>query len=45
VQGLIDQAARDVAHYQRVTAEGKLGEAGQRLESLKQILDKLKKGR
>jgi hypothetical protein len=41
VQALIDQAARDLADYQRLTAEGKLGEAGGRLESLKQALEAL----
>jgi uncharacterized protein len=45
VQALIDQAARDLADYQRLTAEGKLGEAGLRLESLKKTLDRLKKER
>jgi uncharacterized protein len=45
MQALIDQAARELAEYQRLTAEGKLGEAGQRLESLKRILDQLKKER
>jgi uncharacterized membrane protein (UPF0182 family) len=40
---LISQAARDLAEYQRLTAEGKLGEAGQRLEALKQKLDQLQK--
>jgi len=38
---LISAAARDLAEYQRLTAEGKLGEAGQRLEALKQKLDQL----
>jgi uncharacterized membrane protein (UPF0182 family) len=38
---LIHGAARDLADYQRLTAEGKLGEAGQRLEALKQKLDAL----
>ena len=42
-QALIDQAARDLADYQRLTAEGKLGEAGLKLESLKRTLDRLKK--
>ncbi len=42
-QALIDQATRDLAEYQRLTAEGKLGEAGQRLESLKRTLERLKK--
>jgi uncharacterized membrane protein (UPF0182 family) len=40
---LIKDAARDLAEYQRLTAEGKLGEAGQRLESLKQKLDQLQR--
>jgi len=43
VQALIDEAARDLADYQRLTAEGKLGEAGLRLESLKKTLERLKK--
>ncbi len=38
---LIAAAARDIADYQRLTAEGKLGEAGQKLEQLKQKLDQL----
>ena len=38
---LIREAARDLADYQRLTAEGKLGEAGQKLEALKQKLDRL----
>jgi hypothetical protein len=37
----IAQAAKDLADYQRLTAEGKLGEAGQKLEDLKRALDKL----
>jgi uncharacterized membrane protein (UPF0182 family) len=40
---LIRDAARDLAEYQRLTAEGKLGEAGQRLEALKQKLDQLQR--
>jgi hypothetical protein len=43
VSALITGAARDLAEYQRLTAEGKLGEAGQRLESLKQKLDQLQR--
>ena len=39
---LITGAAKDLADYQRLTAEGKLGEAGQKLEQLKQKLDQLK---
>jgi uncharacterized membrane protein (UPF0182 family) len=38
---LIAEAARDLSDYQRLTAEGKLGEAGQKLEELKRALDKL----
>jgi uncharacterized membrane protein (UPF0182 family) len=38
---LISEAARDLEEYQRLTAEGKLGEAGQRLESLKRRLEQL----
>jgi uncharacterized membrane protein (UPF0182 family) len=37
----IGEAAKDLADYQRLTAEGKLGEAGQKLEDLKRALDKL----
>jgi uncharacterized membrane protein (UPF0182 family) len=39
---LIAGAAQDLADYQRLTAEGKLGEAGQKLEALKHKLDDLK---
>jgi uncharacterized membrane protein (UPF0182 family) len=42
-QQLIDRAAADLADYQRLTAEGKLGEAGQKLESLKRNLEELKR--
>jgi uncharacterized membrane protein (UPF0182 family) len=38
---LIAEAAKDLADYQRLTAEGKLGEAGQKLEELKHVLEKL----
>ena len=38
---LIAEAAKHLADYQRLTAEGKLGEAGQKLEELKRVLDKL----
>jgi uncharacterized membrane protein (UPF0182 family) len=38
---LIREAARDLADYQRLTAEGKLGEAGQKLQALKEKLDAL----
>lgn len=38
---LIKLAAQTFADYQRLTAEGKLGEAGQKLEELKRILGEL----
>src|SRR5712671_6322172 len=41
LNALIAQAAKDLADYQRLTAEGKLGEAGQKLEELKRALEKL----
>lgn len=43
--GLIRGAAQDLEDYQRLTAEGKLGEAGQRLEALKQKLQDLQQRR
>ncbi|HEX7931081.1 MAG TPA: UPF0182 family protein, partial [Sphingomicrobium sp.] len=42
---LIRSAAQDLEDYQRLTAEGRLGEAGQRLESLKQKLQDLQNRR
>ena len=41
ISTLIAEAARDLADYQRLTAEGKLGEAGQKLEHLKRTLEAL----
>jgi uncharacterized membrane protein (UPF0182 family) len=41
LKGLIAEAARDFADYQRLTAAGKLGEAGQKLEELKRKLEEL----
>jgi uncharacterized membrane protein (UPF0182 family) len=38
---LIQAAARDLNDYQRLTAEGKLADAGRKLEELKQKLDAL----
>ena len=38
---LIAQASKDFADYQRLTSEGKLGEAGQKLDELKQVLGQL----
>jgi hypothetical protein len=43
LNALIAEAAKDLADYQRLTAEGKLSEAGQRLDSLKQKLDQLQR--
>lgn len=42
---LIGGAARDLADYQRLTSEGKLGEAGQKLEALKAKLEELNRRR
>jgi hypothetical protein len=41
MNALIQGAASDFADYQRLTAEGKLAEAGQKLEALKQKLERL----
>jgi hypothetical protein len=41
IRKLIAEAAQNLADYQRLTAEGKLGEAGQKLEQLKRTLDEL----
>ncbi|HLZ49553.1 MAG TPA: UPF0182 family protein [Candidatus Acidoferrum sp.] len=41
LKALVAGAAKDLADYQRLTAEGKLGEAGQKLEELKHKLDEL----
>src|SRR5215831_17179287 len=41
LNALIAAAAKDLADYQRLTAEGKLAEAGQKLEDLKRKLDEL----
>jgi hypothetical protein len=38
---LIREAAKDLSDYQRLTSEGKLGEAGQKLEQLKRKLETL----
>ena len=43
VNSLVNGAGRDLADYQRLTAEGKLGEAGLKLEALKQKLDELQR--
>ena len=41
INDLISEASQDFADYQRLTAAGKLAEAGQKLDALKQILNKL----
>ena len=41
INALSAEAGKDFADYQRLTAEGKLAEAGQKLEELKRVLDKL----
>jgi len=43
VDALVAQAAQDLADYQRLTAEGKLAEAGQKLEHLKHTLEQLQR--
>jgi uncharacterized membrane protein (UPF0182 family) len=41
LNSLIGQASRDFTDYQRLTSEGKLSEAGQKLDDLKRTLDRL----
>ncbi len=41
LKSLVAEAGRDFSDYQRLTSEGKLAEAGQKLDDLKQTLDKL----
>ncbi len=41
VNALIKEASKDFDDYQRLTAAGKMGEAGQKLEALKQVIEKL----
>jgi uncharacterized protein len=43
MNSLISEASRDFADYQRLTSEGKLGEAGQKLDALKRALENLNK--
>ena len=38
---LVRQASSDFADYQRLTSEGKLAEAGQKLDDLKRVLNEL----
>jgi uncharacterized protein len=41
LNSLIGQANRDFSDYQRLTSAGKLSEAGQKLDDLKHVLDRL----
>ncbi|MFN2493283.1 MAG: UPF0182 family protein [Pyrinomonadaceae bacterium] len=43
VQQLINRAVQEFDEYQRLTSQGKLGEAGQKLEQHKRTLDELKR--
>jgi len=43
LNALIGEAARDFSDYQQLTAAGKLGEAGQKLDALKHALEELQK--
>jgi uncharacterized membrane protein (UPF0182 family) len=41
LNALIAQAGKDFSDYQRLTSEGKLAEAGQKLDDLKRVIEKL----
>ena len=41
LHGIIAGAAKDLEDYQRLTAEGKLGEAGKKLDDLKSVINRL----
>jgi len=41
LKSLVTQAGKDFSDYQRLTSEGKLADAGQKLDDLKRTLDKL----
>ncbi len=43
VHSLVDRANAALADYQRLTADGKLGEAGSKLDELKRTLEELRK--
>jgi uncharacterized protein len=45
LNALIAEAAQDFNDYQRLTAAGKLAEAGQKLEALKRALEQLESRR
>ena len=42
-QQLVNRAIQEFEEYQRLTAEGKLAEAGKKLEEHKRTLEELKK--
>ena len=41
VKALVSEASRDFSDYQRLTSDGKLAEAGQKLDDLKRVLEQL----
>jgi len=41
IQSLVDRANRALSDYRRLTSEGKLGEAGSKLDEVKQILEEM----
>jgi hypothetical protein len=41
LNSLINEAGRDFSDYQRLTSDGKLAEAGQKLQALKQVIEEL----
>ena len=41
INALIAEAGKDFADYQRLTSQGKLGEAGQKLDELKRVIDRM----
>jgi hypothetical protein len=41
VSTLAAQASKDFSDYERLTADGKLTDAGQKLDDLKHVLDRL----
>ena len=43
IQQLVNRAAQEFEDYQKLTAEGKLSEAGKKLEEHKRTLEELKK--
>jgi len=43
LQQLIDRANQEFEDYQRLTSQGKLGEAGQKLEQLKRTLQEIRR--